>query len=258
MPSPLPTETERNHVLVALLLSTSALAWLALWRWGASPYGHAVHLHHGADGPGNTAASLILFVAGWTMMTVAMMLPTAVPLVAVFERVVQPRANRVVLLGLLLGGYLGVWVLAGVVAYAIAMAIRGAAFATVFVDRAPWILGAAALMVAGLYQFSALKYRCLERCRSPFSFVMEHWGGEDHKQQALHLGARHGLFCLGCCWSLMLLMLPLGASNVAWMLLVGGVMAAEKNAPWGRRISKPLGVVLLSLAVVAAVRGQAF
>jgi len=124
-------------------------------------------------------------------------------------------------------------------------------------DRAGWIVGTGALVVAGLYQFSALKDRCLEQCRSPFSFLMEKWG-DDLKRRALSLGARHGLFCLGCCWSLMLLMLPLGASNIAWMLLLGAVMAAEKNAPWGREMSKPLGVVLLLLAAVVVVRGQAF
>ena len=75
------------------------------------------------------------------------------------------------------------------------------------------MIGAAALTVAGLYQFSALKHRCLEHCRSPFSFMLEAWG-DDLKRRALSIGTRHGLFCVGCCWSLMLLMLPLGASRL--------------------------------------------
>jgi len=255
MPSLSTAVTGRTRLLIALLLTTSALAWLALWRWGASPYAHATHLPHIEE---ITAAGFAVFVAGWTLMIVAMMLPTIVPLVVVFAESVRMRSDRAVLLGFLLAGYLAVWLGAGLVAYAGVMAIRGVAFATALPARAPWLLGVSALAVAGLYQFSALKYRCLEQCRSPFSFVMEHWGTDGHKRRALSLGARHGLFCVGCCWSLMLLMLPLGASNVAWMLLLGAVMAAEKNAPWGSRASKPIGATLLLLAALVAVRGEVF
>jgi len=243
-----------RRALVALLLGTSALAWMALWRWGASPYGHTAHLHPHANT--GTAAGFLLFVGGWTVMTVAMMLPTITPLMVVFSRAVQGNVDRVLLLTLLCVGYLGIWVLAGAVAYAGVSGLRAVA-SMIALDRAGWIVGAGALVVAGLYQFSALKDRCLEHCRSPFSFLMEKWG-DDLKRRALSLGARHGLFCLGCCWSLMLLMLPLGASNIAWMLLLGAVMAAEKNAPRGREMSKPLGVVLLLLAAVVVVRGQVF
>jgi predicted metal-binding membrane protein len=85
-------------------------------------------------------------------------------------------------------------------------------------------------------------------------FVMEHWTGEDHAWQALRLGLRHGTFCVGCCWTLMLLMFPFGAGSLAWMLVLGAMMAAEKNLPWGRRLGRPLGVVLLALGVVVAAR----
>ena len=243
-----------KRALVALLLGTSALAWIAMWRWGASPYGHAVHLHpHPNTG---TAAGFPLFVGGWTLMIVAMMLPTITPLMVVFSRAVQATPDRLLLLALLCAGYLGVWVVAGAFAYAGVLGLRALA-SVIAVDRAGWIVGTGALVVAGLYQFSALKDRCLEHCRSPFSFLMETWG-DDLKRRAVSLGARHGLFCLGCCWSLMLLMLPLGASNIAWMLMLGAIMAAEKNAPWGKQMSKPLGVALLLLAAVVVVRGQAF
>ena len=197
-----------------------------------------------------------MFVGGWTLMTVAMMLPTVTPLIVLFSRAVQAHADRILLIVLLCVGYLGIWILAGVIAYASVLAIRALAL-RIALDRASWMIGAAALTVAGLYQFSALKHRCLEHCRSPFSFMLEAWG-DDLKRRALSIGTRHGLFCVGCCWSLMLLMLPLGASNFAWMLLLGVVMATEKNASWGKEMSKPLGFALLLLAAVVAASGRAF
>jgi predicted metal-binding membrane protein len=101
------------------------------------------------------------------------------------------------------------------------------------------------LLVAGAYQFSPLKYHCLEKCRSPLSFALEHWRGRRERLHALWLGVHHGLFCIGCCWSLMLLMFAVGVGNLGWMLALSAVMAAEKNLPWGRRLSAPLGVALL-------------
>jgi predicted metal-binding membrane protein len=100
-------------------------------------------------------------------------------------------------------------------------------------------------VLAGVFQFSRLKYACLDKCRMPLGFVMEHWGRRDKKRQALRMGFRYGLFCVGCCWALMLLMFVVGTGSVGWMLVLGAIMAAEKNLPWGRHISRPLGVFLI-------------
>ena len=118
-----------------------------------------------------------------------------------------------------------------------------------------WGIAAAVFAIAGLYQFSALKYRCLDKCRSPVSFVMQHWRGGAERRQALRLGVHHGLFCLGCCWSLMLLMFAVGVGSLGWMFGLAAIMAAEKNAPWGRRLTAPLGVALLLAAVTLAAAG---
>jgi predicted metal-binding membrane protein len=104
-----------------------------------------------------------------------------------------------------------------------------------------WIVGALVLGAAGAFQFSALKYHCLDKCRTPLSFVIEHWRGTAARRQALLLGVHHGLFCVGCCWAIMLLLFVVGTGSVGWMLALGAVMAIEKNAPWGRRLSTPLG-----------------
>ena len=119
------------------------------------------------------------------------------------------------------------------------------------VERSPWleayawVIGAATLALAGSYQFTPLKYRCLDKCRSPLSFIMEHWQGERDHAQAFRLGIHHGIFCVGCCWSLMLLMFAVGIGNLGWMLVLGTLMAIEKNMPWGLRLSAPLGAVLI-------------
>ena len=108
-------------------------------------------------------------------------------------------------------------------------------------------------MLAGVYQFTPLKYRCLDKCRSPLSFITEHWRGRNERVQSLWLGVHRGIFCVGCCWSLMLLMFAVGAGNIGWMLVLGMVMAIEKNMPWGRRLGKPLGVLLLALSGVIVI-----
>jgi len=246
----------RYGLLAALLIVISGLAWLVLWWWGHSPYLHYLHHahQHAPPGGGGWAGAGLIFVGGWTVMTVAMMLPTSVPLIGVFSTVARRRPDRALLVSLVVVGYLAAWAAFGVLAYAGAVAFRGAVGQSSWLQENRWVLPAGTLAVAGLYQLTSLKYRCLDKCRSPFSFVVEHWTGDRHVRRALWLGLHHGLFCVGCCWTLMLLMFPFGARNLGWMLLLGALMAIEKNVSWGRKAGKPLGVVLLALAAVIAVQ----
>jgi predicted metal-binding membrane protein len=108
-----------------------------------------------------------------------------------------------------------------------------------------WIISVILLAIAGIFQFTRFKYRCLDKCRTPFSFVNERWRGRAEWRQSFLLGMHHGLFCVGCCWAIMLLMFFVGTGSVGWMLGIGAVMAIEKNVTWGRRLSVPLGVGLL-------------
>lgn len=229
----------------AVLAALVFLAWLGLWQWGNSPSGRFLQheeIEHAAEG---SRTLLILFVAGWSLMTVAMMLPTSLPLVALFQRLTQRRPNQPLLVALLLAGYLGVWTLFGGLVHLGDRRLHEAVHDLPWLAESSWAIGAATLLVAGAYQFTPLKYRCLEKCRSPLSFIMEHWRGRRERLHALWLGVHHGLFCVGCCWSLLLLMFAVGVGNVGWMLVLGAVMAAEKNLPWGRRLSAPLGLALL-------------
>ena len=221
-----------------------ALAWLTLWAWGQSPYARFLSHHH-LDEVRGSGSLMLVFIAGWTLMIVAMMLPTSLPLVTSFHTITGRRTDQGQLVTLLLVGYLGIWALFGVIIYAGDWILHRAVEHDTWLQTNAWVLGTATVTLAGLYQFTPLKYHCLEKCRSPLSFIMEYWHGCHDKVQAFRLGLHHGLFCLGCCWSLMLVMFAVGVGNVGWMLALATVMAIEKNMPWGRRLSAPLGVLLL-------------
>jgi predicted metal-binding membrane protein len=245
------TLSQRN-VLTPLLLALIALAWVTLWIWGHSPYGR--FLTHDALRVTDVCRSSMvpLIVAGWAVMIVAMMLPTSLPLIGMFHRMTRLRTDRAQLVGFMLAGYLLVWTLFGVMAVLGDGVLHTAVEHNAWLAAHAWLIGAGIFVVAGLYQFTPLKYYCLDKCRSPLSFLMLHWQGRGDRSHAFWLGAHHGLFCLGCCWSLMLLMFAVGMGNLGWMLLLGAVMAIEKNLPWGRWFSASVGIVLLcgGLAVV--------
>ena len=198
----------------------------------------------------------LFFVCGWTLMTIAMMLPTSIPMLVVFHSICRARANRPILIALVVFGYLAAWLAFGVAAYASAIGIGRAANNLTWIQSRSWMLTASMLLLAGLYQFSPLKYRCLDKCRSPFSFIAGHWHGGREHAEAFLLGVSHGIFCVGCCWALMLLMIPIGAGNLGWMLMLAVVMAVEKNLSVGRLMAKPLGAALVTLAIFIALRGS--
>ena len=125
------------------------------------------------------------------------------------------------------------------------------------VNAWPWLathsylILATTLIVAGLWQFSPIRDRCLEECRSPFGFVVNRWRGTSLRKESFAMGVAHGAFCVGCCWSLMLVMFGVGLGSVPAMLGLGAITAVEKNLPWGRRLTRPMGVVLVLAGVYA-------
>lgn len=255
--------TPHDRWFVPLFGGTVLLAWLALGVWDLSPY--ASYLRHDWTRLGVTASlctalpagevivPALLYAGGWVLMTAAMMLPTTLPLVMVFRRMTLKRPDRGRLLCLLLGGYGVAWLGFGLAAHLLGLLLLSAARASVFLTFNGWVIGVVILAAAGLFQFSPLKYRCLEGCRSPFSFVMARWKGRRPVRESLRIGFAHGVFCVGCCWLLMLLMFVVGTGSLGWMLALGAVMALEKNSRWGRRLAAPLGVALLLAAAGVAV-----
>jgi predicted metal-binding membrane protein len=234
-----------------LMGSLISIAWLTLWVWERSPYGR--YLNHAELGemgfPGVTGSvfvPVVLYLAGWILMTAAMMLPTTLPLLEIFQRLVKRKPNRWQLMAAVIAGYLGIWLGFGIAAHSADWVLHQAVERSPWLETNGWIIGAGTLVLAGAFQFTRLKYRCLDKCRAPLSFVMEHWRGRHERRNALLLGIRHGIFCVGCCWALMLLMFAVGVGNVGWMLALGAIMAVEKNLPWGRKLSAPVGVALLA------------
>jgi predicted metal-binding membrane protein len=256
----MPAAARHRRIFVPVLLALVALAWAALAALDASPY--ARYLDHGdfaAEGPiaewclslpgGSLLLPAALQALAWVLMIAAMMLPSALPLVTAFDRLASSRADRSRLLALLVAGYVAVWAAFGLVAHGLHAALLAAAQQLPGLAANAWVIGAATLALAGAFQFSRLKHLCLDKCRTPLGFVIEHWRGQRQAWQAFALGAHHGLFCVGCCWALMLLMFVVGAGSLGWMLLLAALMAVEKNLAWGRRLSAPLGFVLLAAAV---------
>jgi predicted metal-binding membrane protein len=253
--------TRRWFAPIAATLTGTA--WVALFLWEQSPYGR--YLDHPRWTETGLAAALcsalpagdvilpaLLYAGGWLLMTAAMMLPTALPLFRLFDRMVQPRPDYAVLMALLVAGYLLVWAGFGIAAHLLDAAVHSGVRQSEWLMLNGWAIGAAVLAGAGLFQFSRLKYHCLDKCRTPYGFIAERWHGPRPWQSALRLGLDHGLYCVGCCWAIMLLMFVVGTGNVGWMLGLGAVMAVEKNMPWGRHLSRPLGGVLLAASIIVA------
>ncbi len=235
-------------ILGGSLVALAAVAWLALWAWQGSPGGQYLG-HAGRGGP--VPLEVALFTGGWILMIVAMMLPSSVPLVVTFGALVGRRRRPGVLVALLLGGYLLVWGAFGLGAWLADRGIHAAVDALPWLAAYPQVITATTLLAAGLWQFSPLRDRCLDECRSPLGFVINRWRGTSERREAMAMGIAHGAFCVGCCWSLMLVMFGVGLGSLSAMFVLGGLTAIEKNLPSGRRLSRPLGVALVLAAVYA-------
>ena len=254
---------DRRFFLLALIGALAAAAWASMAVWSASPYARYLDHGHWLDPvwfdaicrvipQGQLVVPALLHAAAWLLMILAMMLPTTLPLLRVFSGVTEARANHARLVALCALGYVAAWSAFGLVAHAADSSIHTAVAASGWLTAHGWVIGTLVLAAAGAFQFSALKYRCLDRCRTPFGFVNARWSGRAPAREALRIGFDHGLFCVGCCWALMLVMFVVGMGNLGWMLVLAALMAAEKNLPVGRRLAAPVGVGLLAWAALTA------
>lgn len=250
-----------QKIFMILIVVLIVLSWLAIWFLGNSPYSRFVahqdagEMSHSIGYDSEYFLFIIVFVVSWTLMIVAMMLPTSIPLINIFRTITCDRQNSTRLIFLLIIGYLSMWMMFGIIANIGDWGIHQIFEQRAWLHSNAWMIGAATLMMAGLYQFTSLKYNCLDKCRSPRSFIVERWHGSHEQKQAFRIGMDHGIFCVGCCWSLMLLMFVVGVGSIGWMLALGIVMAVEKNMPWGRRLSAPLGVILLGWGLILTLDG---
>jgi predicted metal-binding membrane protein len=188
-----------------------------------------------------------LFLAIWVAMMVAMMFPTAAPLILTFAKVQarkQQSGKPYVPTWVFVSSYLAIWTAFGALAYAAALG------ATELADNSMWVMdnaariGGGVLILAGVYQFSPLKNICLSKCRAPMAFILTSWrtgyGG------ALRMGFEHGLYCLGCCWLFFVIVFPLGMMNVAVLAAIVLLIFAEKSLPFGHRARQLAAAALLA------------
>jgi len=216
-------------IILGLLLGVATTSWILLWTWG-SRTGSIM------EGP-SMGIGAFTFLTAWTVMMVAMMFPTAAPMILMFARVQagkRQQGKALVATWILVAGYLVLWIAFGLAVYGLAVAIERvvdqAGIAATSLARAGGLL----ILLAGLYQLSPLKRACLAHCRSLLHFVLNQ--GLDGALGALVMGVRHGVYCLGCCWLLFLLLLPLGFMNIGVMLLLTALIFAEKALPFSRPV----------------------
>jgi predicted metal-binding membrane protein len=192
--------------------------------------------------------ALGLFLLAWQLMIVAMMLPSSLPLIRLFSRASanQPRPTRA--MGAFLGGYAAVWTWFGVIAFLGDMGVHRLVGRWAWLAARPSLIGGAVLLLAGGFQFSKLKDRCLRVCRHPAGYLLQHY--RRGTRAAFRLGAGHGVFCVGCCWALMLVAFAAGVANLWWMAALTAVMVFEKTGRGGRRGVRPIGLGLIVLGVL--------
>jgi predicted metal-binding membrane protein len=200
------------------------------------------------------AAHLVLLWAMWAAMMTAMMLPSAAPLVLLYAGALRTGGDREAgrKTYALAAGYVLAWALYSVAATALQRALSIALVLTPMMEPASNEAAAGLLALAGVYQLTPLKRACLRVCRSPLSFLLEHWRADT--LGALRLGARHGAYCLGCCWALMLLLFAGGVMSLPVIVALTLWVLAEKLAPFGERTARVTGVALLAFAAWVALR----
>lgn len=233
--------------MLVVLLCLAAAGWLFVIYQANADDGMSMGLTMGMAAP--------LFLLSWMAMMAAMMFPTAAPMVQMFARISAGKRNAAGADGaptwLFVAGYFAVWASIGIPAYLLALGAERAADNWMWLmDNGPRI-GGVALVAAGAYQLSPLKRTCLGKCRTPISFVMTSW--RDGNRGALTMGAKHGLYCLGCCWALFAILFPLGIMNIGAMVAVTALIFAEKLLPGGERVAMVAASALVALGVLVIV-----
>jgi predicted metal-binding membrane protein len=231
-----PLAAARAHLgLIGLLLGLAAVAW---WSTADRMAGMDA-------GPGTALGALGWFLGVWAVMMAAMMFPSAAPTVALYARMARRRAPTAPLF--FAAGYLLTWTAAGLLAYAafdVGRAVLGDELAWESAGR--WVAGGT-LLVAAAYELTPLKDACLSKCRSPLGFLVGSW--RDGLAGAVSMGARHGAWCVGCCWALMAALFALGVMSLAWMALVAALVALEKILRW-QHTTYAVALILLVLGVL--------
>ncbi|MEU4081762.1 hypothetical protein DEJ45_30235 [Streptomyces venezuelae] len=233
-----------------LALAWSLMAALAVLAWVLV----VAQAHDMGIEPGTMGMGVPLFLLLWLIMMIAMMFPSVAPVAVTWARAIGRRSTglaRASRLTQFVAGYLLVWTAFGLLAYGL-LALTGDLVAD-HPDAGRWI-GASAFLLAGLHQLGPLKTVCLRHCRSPMGTLVRYAGFRPWARD-LRVGLHHGLYCLGCCWGLMIVLVPLGVMNVLAMAALAAVIFVEKLWRFGPALSLVVGVAFLVLAVLSLFQG---
>jgi predicted metal-binding membrane protein len=244
-----PLSAQRNLIL-GLLLALAAAAWAVLvWQ--------SADADMDMTASSTMGLSALLFLAIWVIMMVAMMFPTAAPMILTFHKVQagkRERGDAFVSTWVFVAAYVLVWTLAGVAAYAGALTAEAVAVRRALSSTTAARIGGAVIILAGIYQLTPLKDLCLSKCRTPITFIMTSW--RDGALGALRMGFLHGAYCLGCCWLLFVILFPLGIMNIAAMAVITIIVFAEKTLPWGRLAPRATAAALVAYGAVVIATPQ--
>jgi predicted metal-binding membrane protein len=206
--------------------------------------------------PGAALGGLGFYVTVWVVMMAAMMFPSVAPTVLMYDRLreghrTKGRGAAPDATAIFVAGYLLVWTAAGLLAYGLLEVGRQIDPAFLAWDEAGrWVTGGV-IVAAGLYQLTPWKHACLVKCRSPMMFLAERW--RHGRAGALELGARHGAWCLGCCWALMAALFAVGIMSIGWMAVIAAFIAGEKLLPRPVAVRHLVAVALLALGLAVAI-----
>jgi predicted metal-binding membrane protein len=230
--------------VAAVLLAGALVAWLITIdrMWGMDA------------GPGTELGGLGWYVGIWVTMMAAMMLPSVAPMALIFARISRDRAQRgqaYVPTWIFLGGYLAAWTAYGLLAYGVYRLVIAAGTGWLAWDRAgPYVAGGA-IVLAGIYELTPLKEVCLRHCRGPLHFILHGW--RTGRFGALRMGVEHGLYCIGCCWGLMIILFAVGVMSLFWMAAIAAVIFAQKTLPYGIRLSRVFALAIAGFGIWIAV-----
>jgi predicted metal-binding membrane protein len=234
-----------------VLLSWFYLVWMAREMYGMDP-SCPMYSVSARWTPGYFFMTFLM----WSVMMVAMMVPSAVPMVLTFATISRTRPSAGAALvspGIFLAGYIVVWTSFSLVATTLQWALHAATLLAPATLRVSPVAGGVLLAAAGIYQFTPLKNACLSKCAGPLQFLLHEW--RDGSAGALVMGLRHGVFCTACCAVLMALLFVAGIMNLLWIALIGAMVLVEKLVPSGRLASRAFGLLLLIAAVVLTIEG---
>ena len=231
--------------LLAALLGLAVIAWLVTHdRMGVME-----------STPGMSLGGLGFYATVWIVMMAAMMFPSAAPTVLMYDRLraghrVRGKGAAPDATALFVGGYLLVWTAAGLAAYGLFELVRALDPEFLAWTEAGRYVSGGVIVAAAVYQLTPLKHACLAKCRSPMMFLAERW--RHGRGGAVELGVRHGAWCLGCCWALMVALFAVGVMSLGWMALIAAFIAGEKLLPWPTAARRAVAVLLLALGLGVA------